>query len=334
MYLPIGMLSRLPNGMMKLPIVEPPKRIEARYDVSKIGNRDVGKGLDFYSVEKEIALGRELSRELETTIRLVKDPLVTEYVNRIGQQLVRNSDAKVPFVIKVVEDDEINAYALPGGFFYVNTGLIMAAENEAGLAGVMAHEIAHVAARHATRNETKSQLVNFASIPLIFFGGPAAMLLRQGLNLAVPMSFLKFSRDAEREADLLGIQYEYASGYDPEEFVKLFEKLQMTEKKKRGLVDKAFATHPMTSERIKRAQKEIAEYLPDRDDYVIDTSEFQAVRLRVAELTDRQKVDLGKMTPVLHKREGDLKPEQPKKAEDPNQANKPIMIDATGWQKK
>jgi beta-barrel assembly-enhancing protease len=265
----------------------------------------VGKGLDFYSLDREIALGHQLSQEIESRIRLVKDPVITEYVNRLGQRLVRNSDAKVPFTIKVIDDDEINAFALPGGFFYVNTGLILAADNEAGLAGVMAHEIAHVAARHATKNETKSNIINLASIPLIFFGGPAAMFLRQAVDLAVPMSFLKFSRDAEREADMLGIQYDYVSGYDPEEFVKLFEKLQTTEKKKKSLMAKAFATHPMTGDRIKRAQKEIQEYLPDRDDYVVDTSEFHEVQARVAELTDRRKIDLGKVTPVLHKRESD-----------------------------
>ncbi len=252
---------------------------------------------------------------------------------------MRNSDAKVPFTIKVVEDDEVNAYALPGGFFYVNTGLIMAADNEAGLAGVMAHEIAHVAARHATRNETRSDIVNLASIPLVFFGGPITMFLRQAVDIAVPLSYLKFSRDAEREADLLGIQYDYASGYDPEEFVKLFEKLEVTERKKKGLIDKAFSTHPMTSDRIKRAQKEIAEYLPDRDDYVIDTSEFQEVRARVAELTNRSKIDLGKVTPVLHKRQSENPPfkpsvdQQPKTEHDPK-PDHPILIDATDWQKK
>ncbi|MGZ4816056.1 MAG: M48 family metallopeptidase, partial [Terriglobales bacterium] len=269
-----------------------------------IGNRNVGNGLDFYSAEKEIALGRELSREIENRVRLVRDPVVTEYINRIGQRLARNSDSKVPFTIKVIDDDEINAFALPGGFFFVNTGLILAADNEAGLAGVMAHEIAHVAARHATKNETKSDIVNLASIPLMFFGGPAAMLLRQAASLAVPMTMLKFGRDAEREADLLGVQYEYAAGYDPEEFVKLFEKLQVTEKKKKGLIAKAFSTHPMNDDRIKRAQKQIDEYLPERADYVVDTSEFQGVRQRVAELTDRRRIDMGKVTPVLHKRDG------------------------------
>lgn len=321
MYLPTSMINHLPSEMSRPMAILPPRKIDPKFDITKIGNRGVGGGLDFYSMEKEIALGRELSRELETHIRLVRDPMVTEYVNRLGQRLVRNSDAKVPFTIKVVEDDEINAYALPGGFFYVNTGLILAADNEAELAGVMSHEIAHVAARHATRNETKSDIMNFASLPLMFFGGPVAMLLRQAMEVAVPMSYLKFGRDAEREADLLGMQYEYASGYDPEEFVKFFEKLKVTEKKKKSLLARAFSTHPMTSERIKRAQKEIEEYLPDRGEYVVDTSEFQQVRQRVAELTDRRSIDMGVVTPVLHKREGDQPP-----------THKP-MTDATDWQK-
>jgi predicted Zn-dependent protease len=301
--------------------LHPARKIDAKYDVTKIGNRDIGKGLDFYSPEKEIQLGRQLSQELEQNLKLVKDPAITEYVNRVGQRLVRNSDAKVPFIIKVVQDDEINAYALPGGFFYVNTGLILAADDEAQLAGVMAHEIAHVAARHATRNETRSDIVNLATIPLIFFGGPAGMFVRQGLNLAVPMSFLKFSRDSEREADLLGIQYDYASGYDPEEFVKLFEKLKATERQKQNVIDRAFATHPMTAERIKLAQAEIATYLPQRDDYVIDTNEFQEVRQRVAELTHRRSADMGKLTPVLLKHDVDDKAEHPP------------MVDATGWER-
>ncbi|HVZ18283.1 MAG TPA: M48 family metallopeptidase [Terriglobales bacterium] len=285
--------------------MKPPRKIDPKYDISKIGSRDIAAGVDFYSTEREIALGRELSRQIESRVRLVSDPVVTEYVNRIGQLLVRNSDATVPFTIKVIDDDEINAFALPGGYFYVNTGMILAAENEAGLAGVMAHEIAHVAARHATKNETKSDIINLASIPLMFFGGPAVMLLRQAAGMAVPLGMLKFGRDAEREADLLGIEYDYASGYDPQEFVKLFERLQITEKKKKNLIAKAFSTHPMTGDRIKRAQKEIEEYLPERDDYIVDTSEFQAVRQRVAEISDRRRIDLGKFTPMLHRRDGD-----------------------------
>jgi predicted Zn-dependent protease len=302
LHLPL--LNRLPKNLAVASVLPPAKerKIDSKYDVTMIGHRNVGTGLDFYSLEKEIALGHQLSQEVEQSVRLVNDPVVTEYINRVGQRLVRNSDAKVPFVIKVVDNDEVNAYALPGGFFYVNSGLILAADSEAGLAGVMAHEIAHVAARHATKSQTKSDLFNIASIPLVFFGGPMALAARQAMGLAVPMGFMKFSRDAEREADMLGLQYDYASGYDPEELVKLFERLKAQEEQKKNFLAKAFSTHPMTDERIKRAQREIEQYLPKRDDYVVDTSEFQEVRQRLAEMTDRRKIDMGRFTPVLHRR--------------------------------
>ena len=172
----------------------------------------MGSGLDFYSLEREVALGRQLSQQVESSARVITDPVVTEYVNRIGQNLVRNSDARVPFVIKVLDTEEVNAFALPGGFFYVNSGLILAADNEAELAGVMAHEIAHVCARHATKNMTRAQIWNMASVPLIFIGGPVAYAISEVASLAVPLGFLKFSRDAEREADLLGLEYDYAIG--------------------------------------------------------------------------------------------------------------------------
>ena len=301
--LPASALMRLSREMWSPLVAGPPRKLAPKYDVDMIGRRDVGKGLDFYSFDRERMMGEQLAREVEQSVRLVRDPMVTEYVNRIGQRLVRNSDAKVPFTIKVVENDEVNAYALPGGFFYVNTGLILAADNEAELAGVMAHEIAHVAARHATKNQTRSDLLNLASIPLIFLGGPAVMAAQQAMQLAVPLGFLKFSRDAEREADMLGLQYDYATGYDPQEFVRLFEKLKVeSQKKKTGFVAKAFMSHPMTDERIRRAQKEIADYLPAKDDYIVDTSEFQEVRRRVAELSDRRRIDMGRVTPVLRRR--------------------------------
>jgi predicted Zn-dependent protease len=300
---PPSLFNRLPKDMVTPVVSGPSKKLDPRFDVSMIGRRNVGKGMDFYSLDKEMALGRQLANDVENSVRLVMDPVVTEFVNRLGQQLVRNSDAKVPFTIKVIDDDQVNAFALPGGFFYVNTGLILAADNEAGLAGVMAHEIAHVAARHATKNQSRSDLFNMISIPLIFVGGPAAMVARQAMSLAVPMGFLKFSRDNEREADMLGLQYDYASGYDPEEFVKLFEKMKQQEKEKKGMLAKAFSTHPMTEDRIKRAQKEIEEYLPARREYVVDTSEFQQVRARVEEICNRRRIDNGNVTlPVLHRR--------------------------------
>jgi predicted Zn-dependent protease len=200
-------------------------------DPEEIGNRDVGKGVNFYSLEKEIALGKQIAQEVEHQAKIIDDPTIAEYVNRVGQNLVRNSDAKVPFTIKVLDTEEVNAFALPGGFFYVNSGLILKADTESELAGVMAHEIAHVAARHGTKQATRGQIINLASIPLIFAGGWAGYAIRQGTGLAIPLGFLNFSRAFEREADYLGLQYLYKTGYDPTAFVDFFEKVQSLEKK-------------------------------------------------------------------------------------------------------
>lgn len=255
-------------------------RIPEKYDITMIGQRRVDRGVNMYSVDQEQTMGRRMAEEIESQCRLLKDPVVLHYVNELGQRLARNSDAKIPFVIKVVDSDEVNAFALPGGYFYVNTGLILAAQNEAELAAVMAHEIAHVSARHATRNMTRMQIWNIVSIPMVFFGGPVGMALRQVSSVAFPVSVMKFSRDAEREADLLGIEYEYASGYDPVAFVNFFERLKASEGK-RNFMANAFATHPMTRDRIQRAQREIATMLPPRDDYIVDTSQFEEVQARL-----------------------------------------------------
>ena len=278
--------------------------VDAKYDVARIGDRDIGGGINFFSIEKEVALGRELSMEVEQSARLLADPLVNEYVNRTGQLLVQHSDCKVPFIIKVIDDDEVNAFALPGGFFYVNTGVILAAEDEAELAGVMAHEIAHVCARHATRNLTKEQITQYASLPLLFFGGPVGYALRQVSGFVMPMSALKFSRDAEREADLLGIEYQYAAGYDPTAFVDFFEKLESEGKEPHNFISRAFMTHPMTADRVRRAEATL-ELLPDRDSYITDSSEFDEIRDRVSRLTHGRGFRGGERPhPTLRKRNG------------------------------
>jgi beta-barrel assembly-enhancing protease len=255
----------------------------SKEDVDAIGNRNVGKGVNFYSLEKEIALGKMLAQEVERSSKMIDDPVVTEYVNRVGQNLVRNSDAKVPFTIKVIDSDEVNAFALPGGYFYVYSGLVLRAQEESELAGVMAHEIAHVAARHGTKQATKGELVQLASIPAMIFlpYGWAGYGIYQGMNLAIPLTFLKFSRDAEREADFLGLQYMYKAGYDPNSFVSFFERLQADEKRRPGTIVKAFSTHPPTPDRIESAQKEIARILPAREEYVVTTSEFDSVKSRL-----------------------------------------------------
>src|SRR5882757_6324315 len=264
----------------------------SKEDVDAIGNRNVGKGVNLFSLEREIGLGKALAQEVERSSKLIDDPVVTEYVNRVGQNLVRNSDARVPFTIKVIDSDEVNAFALPGGFFYVNSGLILRAQEESELAGVMAHEISHVTARHGTKNATKGELMQMASIPLMILGpvGWAGYGIYQGLNLAIPLTYLKFSRDSEREADFLGLQYMYKAGYDPNAYVTLFERIQSDEKRRPGTIPKVFSTHPPTPERIEAAQKEIARILPARPEYIVTTSEFDSVKGRLRGIMFARKV--------------------------------------------
>ena len=262
-------------------------------DVNSIGNRGVGKGVNLYSLQREIALGKQAAMEVEKTAKMINDPVVTEYVNRVGQNLVRNSDAKVPFTIKVIDSDEINAFALPGGFFYVNSGLILRADEEAELAGVMGHEIAHVAARHGTKTATKGELMQLATIPVMILApyGMAGYGIYEGLNLAIPMSYLKFTRDAEKEADFLGLQYMYKSGYDPNAFVSFFEKIEAEERRHPGSIPKIFSTHPPTPDRVQKAQEEISTILPARDEYIVTTSEFDLVKSRLRRIENKNKLD-------------------------------------------
>jgi predicted Zn-dependent protease len=262
-------------------------------DVDAVGNRNVGCGRgvgNWYSVEGQVARGRVYAQQIESQIKLVNDPVVTEYVNRIGQNLVRNSDAQVPFTIKVIDSDVVNAMALPGGFFYVNSGLILAADEEAEMAGVMAHEIAHVAACHYGREMTRLNLLQMASIPAIFMGGALGYGIYEGMGLAVPMTFLRFSRGFEAEADYLGVEYMYRAGYDPSAFVSFFEKIQAMEKKKPGTLSKAFDTHPQTPDRIEKTQDEIRKILPSKPQYIVTTSEFDEVKARLASIENRHKV--------------------------------------------
>jgi predicted Zn-dependent protease len=264
----------------------------SKEDVDAIWNRNVGKGINFYSIEKEIALGKQLAQEVERSSKLIDDPVVTEYVNRVGQNLVRNSDARVPFTIKVIDSDEVNAFALPGGFFYVNSGLILRAQEESELAGVMAHEISHVTARHGTKNATKGEMMQLATIPLMLLGpaGWAGYGLYEGLNIAIPLTYLKFSRDSEREADFLGLEYMYKAGYDPNAFVTFFERIQADEKRRPGTIPKVFSTHPPTPDRIEAAQKEIARILPNKPEYIVTTSEFDSVKARLRNIMFARKV--------------------------------------------
>ena len=262
-------------------------------DVDAVGNRNVGCGRgvgNWYSVETQVSMGRRFSQEIESQVKLINDPVITEYVNRIGQNLVRNSDAQVPFTIKVIDSDVVNAMALPGGFFYVNSGLILAADEEAEVAGVMAHEIAHVAACHIARQQTRGTLAQLATLPLIFMGGGLGYGLYEAAGPTAMLTFLKFSRGFEAEADYLGVQYMYRAGYDPSAFVSFFEKIQAMEKKKPGTLAKAFDTHPQTPDRIEKSQEEISKILPAKAEYVVTTSEFDDVKARLAQIENKHKV--------------------------------------------
>ena len=261
-------------------------------DVNAVGNRDIGaRGLgNWYSTDTEIKMGKMYSEEVEKSSRFITDSVIEEYVNRIGQNIVKNSDCKVPFTIKVIDSDEINAFALPGGFFYVNSGLILAADEEAELAGVMAHETAHVCAHHAVRQMTRANYAQLGTIPLIFIVGWTGYGIYEAASIGVPVTFLKFSRDFEAQADYLGVQYMYRAGYDPQAFISFFEKIQALEKRKPGAVAKAFSDHPQTPDRILHTQEEIARILPAKDEYMVTTSEFDDVKARLARIENKRRL--------------------------------------------
>jgi predicted Zn-dependent protease len=262
-------------------------------DVNAVGNRDIGgRGMgNWYSTDSEIKMGRTYADEIEKSTKFITDPVVTEYVNRIGQNIVKNSDCKVPFTIKVIDSDEINAMALPGGFFYVNSGLILNADEEAELAGVMAHETAHVCAHHAAREMTRLNYAQIGMVPvMIFVGGWTGYGIYEGSSLAIPVAFMKFSREFESQADYLGVQYMYRAGYDPQAFISFFEKVQALEKRKPGTVAKVFADHPQTPDRIQHSQEEIARILPAKDEYTVTTSEFDDVKARLARIENKRRL--------------------------------------------
>ena len=279
-----------------------PAEAQKNSDIENIGRRDINKGSwNIYSWEREISLGQQLARELETTSAILADREVNAYLYEVAQLLVRNSDARVPFTVRIIDSEEVNAVALPGGYLYVNTGLVLATQSEAELAGILAHEIAHVAARHSVEQATKASLFNWLSLPLLFVGGSVAYAAHQVMSIAVPLTFLKFSRNAEREADFLGLQYSFKAGYDPVAMIDLLERLKADEA---ANVPGIFSTHPMTADRIKRAEKAIGSILPPRPEHVVTTSRFRRIQQRLLELRAAEALYAlpGTRTPVLRRR--------------------------------
>jgi predicted Zn-dependent protease len=275
-------------------------------DVDEIGNRKVAHR-SLISEEKEIAMGKQYAMEVERSAKLLSDPVVNEYINRVAQNVARNSDLKIPLTVKVIDDPTLNAFALPGGFLYVNTGLILAAEEEDQVAGVMAHEIAHVAARHWASQMTKMTVAQFAMIPLIFvpMSYPVYLGVSQVMNFGIPMAFYKFSRSAESEADYLGIQYMYKAGYDPNSYVTFFGKVMEEERRVPGSVPSVFMDHPPTGDRIIKSEEEIKQILPKREQYLVSTSEFDDVKARLQQvISNRKKLKPGESGgPTLRKRQ-------------------------------
>jgi len=272
---------------------------DKKKDPDEIGDRDVAGGINFYSIEQEMAMGKQLAAEVEKQSKMVDDPILGEYLNRVGQNLARNSDAKMPITFRIIDSDSVNAFTLPGGFIFVNSGLIRLAQTEAELAGAVAHEIAHSAARHTTRQQTREQIANLATIPLIFLGGWTGYAVRQGAGLGIPMAFLSFSRGFESEADMLGLEYMYKAGYDPNASIDIFERIESLQRTKPGAVAKVFSTHPMTEDRIRMAQKNINEILPPKPEYVVNTSEFNEMRERLIAMHREQKRDSDPSKPTL-----------------------------------
>ena len=312
---PILYISCLATALISLPGYADRKH----GDVQNIGNRTVAGRIfkvlpNFISMDREIALGNQIAGEFEQTARMVEDPVIADYVDRIGQNIVKHSDAKVPFHIKVVDTDEVNAFAFPGGYFYVNKGLLLAARNEAEMAGVMAHEISHVTARHATARMSKGQFLQLAAIPALFVGGYwAQMGIQNAMGLGINLELMGITRESEREADQLGIQYLWNAGYDPNAFVSFFEKMQEEEKSKPGRLAGWFRTHPSTTNRIVAALDE-QRYLPEKDNYLVNSSEFDRVRARLQSIDNAQKSEEAgdakdQKRPTLKRRTADGSPD-------------------------
>ena len=313
-------------------LVEPGSKLEtvkagSIEDVNAVGNRDIGgRGVgNWYSTDSEIKMGRMYAAEIEKSTKFITDPVIVEYVNRVGQNIVKNSDCKVPFTIKVIDSDEINAMALPGGFFYVNSGLILNADEEAELAGVMAHETAHVCAHHAAREMTRANYAQLGTIPLIFIGGWTGYGIYEAASIGIPMTFLHFSREFESQADYLGIQYMYRAGYDPQAFVTFFEKIQALEKRKPGAVAKVFSDHPQTPDRIEHSQEEIARILPARDEYTVTTSEFDDIKARLARIENKRRLTDSKDCKKPSLRKASTSKDDPNAQQDPNADDRPTL---------
>jgi predicted Zn-dependent protease len=300
-------------------------------DINAIGDRNVGcnRGLgNWYTLDSQVRMGQEFAQQVEQTSHLITDPVVNEYVNRVGQNLTRNSDSKLPFTIKVLDVEEPNAFALPGGYMFVNAGTLLMADDESELAGVMAHEIGHVAACHAARGATRSTMAQLAMIPVVIMtGGLAGIGVNQAANFGIPAVFSKFGRNFEAQADYLGVQYAYKAGYDPNGMINFFEKLQALEKRRPGFAMKLYGDHPQTPDRITKSQQEIGTILPPREQYILNTSDFEQAKKRLALIMKHRQPKDGKdeQKPELRRTAGDNTPNQNDKPQRDKNDDRPVI---------
>jgi predicted Zn-dependent protease len=300
-------------------------------DINAIGDRNVGcnRGLgNWYTLDSQVRMGQEFAQQVEQTSHLITDPMVNEYVNRVGQNLTRNSDSKLPFTIKVLDVEEPNAFALPGGYMFVNAGTLLMADDESELAGVMAHEIGHVAACHAARGATRSTMAQLAMIPVVIMtGGLAGIGVNQAANFGIPAVFSKFGRNFEAQADYLGVQYAYKAGYDPNGMINFFEKLQALEKRRPGFAMKLYGDHPQTPDRITKSQQEIGTILPPREQYILNTSDFEQAKKRLALIMKHRQPKDGKdeQKPELRRTAGDNTPNQNDKPQSDKNDDRPVI---------
>jgi predicted Zn-dependent protease len=300
-------------------------------DVNAIGDRNVGcnRGLgNWYTLDSQVRMGQEFAQQVEQTSHLITDPMVNEYVNRLGQNLVRNSDSKLPFTIKVLDVEEPNAFALPGGFMFVNAGTLLMADDESEVAGVLAHEIGHVAACHAARGATRSTMAQLAMIPVVIMtGGIAGIGINQAANFGIPAVFSKFGRNFEAQADYLGVQYAYKAGYDPNGMINFFEKLQALEKRRPGFATKLYGDHPQTPDRISQSQREIGTILPPREQYILNTSDFEQAKKRLALIMKHRqpKDSKDEQKPELRRTAGDKPADQSDKPSSDKNDDRPVI---------
>jgi predicted Zn-dependent protease len=249
------------------------KRSKSDADINAIGHRRIVHDANFYSPEREKELGKALSQAVERSSKLLNDPIVAEYIERVAQNVANNSDAHIPVTVRVIDSDVVNAFTLPGGYQYINLGLLLQLHGEAELASLLARGIAHTALRSAAREATKGELMELATVPLI--------LTPAGWSSTIPLTELKIRRQDELDADYFGLQYLYKAGYDPKCFTDFVQRIWGTSSATAKNVPKVLSIFPPLNERLTALQNEIANTLPPRDGAIVSTAEFDVFKERL-----------------------------------------------------